>query len=108
VYAGCVKRIDGEPFLWKDLHWNIDKSELLRRTRTEEWNKALGKYCDDMDLVGEDRERAVARHKASACTAPRAAGSAATPFSRCRMIAYCGRACQKLDWAHHRRECDFV
>jgi hypothetical protein len=65
VYAGCVKRIDGEPFLSKDLHWKLDKSELLRRTG--EWNKALDKYSDDMDLVGEDRERAVARHKASAC-----------------------------------------
>ena len=24
---------------------------------------------------------------------------------RCRLIAYCGRSCQKLDWPHHKAEC---
>ena len=25
--------------------------------------------------------------------------------SRCKLIAYCGRSCHKLDWPHHKAEC---
>jgi MYND finger len=114
VYAGCVERLDRPFFLWKDLHWKLDKSELLRRT--EAWNKALDRYCSDMDLVGEDRDRVVARHAANPCAPCGRDGCDAFEnevrefprCSRCKMIAYCGRACQKMDWAHHGRTCRLV
>ena len=61
VYIGCVERLEF-PFLWDDAHAEHDLSELLRRAR--EWNQALGKYCDDVGLVGEERARVVDRHTA--------------------------------------------
>jgi MYND finger len=111
VYAGCVNHLSGEPFLWKDLHWHLDKSELLKRT--EAWNKALDKYCDDMDLVGEEREQVIARHKANPCAPCGRVGCDALESevrefprcSRCKEISYCGLACQKMDWAAHRPVC---
>jgi hypothetical protein len=54
VYAGVVDRID-DCFTWNDLHWRLDKVELLQRKK--KWNEALGKYCDDMGLTGAEREK---------------------------------------------------
>jgi MYND finger len=110
VYAGCIDRLD-DPFLWRDVHWDVDRAELLRRTH--EWNDALQAYCDDADLVGEERERVFRKHKANPCGP---CGHAACPnvesevrefqrCAKCKRIAYCGRACQKRDWAHHRTVC---
>jgi MYND finger len=115
VYARVACRaftiLNGEFFLWKDLHWHLDKSELLKRT--EAWNKALDKYCDDVDLVGEERERVIARHRANPCAPCGRVGCDALESevrefprcSRCKEISYCGRACQKMDWAAHRPVC---
>jgi hypothetical protein len=65
VYAGCVNSLGDEQFLWKDVHWHLDKSELLKRA--EMWNKALDKYCDNSGLLGEEREQVIPRHKANPC-----------------------------------------
>jgi MYND finger len=110
VYAGCLDRLD-DGFLWKDTHWKLDKTVLLRRV--EEWNRALQKYCDDEGLVGEERERVVAKHTANPCTPCGRVGCDAFEkevrefqrCSRCKAIAYCGRECQKLDWPGHRPFC---
>jgi MYND finger len=112
VYAGCLDRLGvGEGFFWKDTHWKLDKSELLRQVK--EWNKALEKYCDDEGLAGEERERVVARHTANPCAPCGRSGCDAFEqdvrefrrCSRCKAIAYCGRTCQKLDWSNHRPFC---
>jgi MYND finger len=110
VYAGCLERLESG-FFWKDLHWRLDKSELL--CRTDEWNEALQKYCDDAGLVGGVRETVVAKHTANPCAPCGRVGCDAFErdvrefqrCSRCKSIAYCGRACQKLDWAEHRKTC---
>jgi MYND finger len=111
VYAGCLDRLDEGSF-WKSTHWKLDKTELLRRTK--EWNKALKKYCDDEGLVGEERERVIALHTANPCAPCGRVGCDAFErkkvrefrrCSRCKAIAYCGRAGQKLDWGEHRHVC---
>jgi hypothetical protein len=38
VYAGCMERLES-PFFWRDLHWKLDKSELLAQAKS--WNVAL-------------------------------------------------------------------
>jgi MYND finger len=111
VYAGCLERLDRSCFFWKDLHWGLDRSELLERAK--ERNKALQEYCDDMGLVGEERELVVAKHKANPCAPCGRSGCDAFEeevrefqrCSRCKSIAYCGRTCQKIDWAEHRKIC---
>jgi hypothetical protein len=62
VYAGCIERIDNW-FQRKDLHWQIEKPELLQRVK--EWNKALEKYCDDKGLSGATREEVIQKHTAN-------------------------------------------
>jgi MYND finger len=92
-------------------HWRLDNSELL--TRVEEWNKALEEYCNDEGLVGEETERVMAKHSANPCAPCGRMGCDAFEkevrefrrCSRCKSIAYCDRACQKLDWAEHRKTC---
>jgi MYND finger len=111
VYAGCLERLGNDCFFWKDLHWGLDTSELLIRTKA--WNKALHEYCDDAGLVGEERDRVVAKHTANPRAPCGRPGCAAFEkevrefqrCSRCKSIAYCGRACQKMDWAEHRKAC---
>jgi MYND finger len=110
VYAGCLERLK-TPFFWKDLHWKLDKSELLARAKR--WNNALDTYCDDVGLVGAERDRVVAKHRANPCAPCGRAGCDAFEkevrefqrCSRCKTISYCGRACQKEDWAEHRKCC---
>jgi MYND finger len=110
VYLGCLERID-KPFVWRDLHWRLDKTELLRRTR--EWNQALEAYCDDAGLVGVERERVIAQHTAHPCAPCGRVGCQAFESepkeyrrcSRCKSIAYCGRTCQLMDWHQHRGQC---
>jgi MYND finger len=110
VYAGCLDRLD-KPFFWFDLHWGVDRTELLRRVR--EWNQALQKYCDDMELAGKERERVVARHSANPCAPCAYAGCSAIETrvrdfqrcGRCRWVAYCWRKCQQMDWDEHRKVC---
>jgi hypothetical protein len=42
VYAGVIDCMDtGSFFMWNDLHWRLDKAELLERTK--EWNEARWK-----------------------------------------------------------------
>jgi MYND finger len=110
VYLGCMEKLD-KAFVWRDLHWRLDKSELLRRTR--EWNEALEAYCDDAGLVGGDRERVVAQHTANPCAPCGRVGCQAFESEpkefrrclRCKSIAYCGRECQMMDWHQHRGHC---
>jgi hypothetical protein len=116
VYAGVVDRLDkcdvdrlDKHFVWNDLHWRLDKVELLRRTK--EWNEALEKYCDDMSLTGAEREAVVQKHTANPCapcsnpscnkweTEPKEFKTC----SRCKCVAYCSSDCQKKDWkAQHK------
>jgi MYND finger len=110
VYLGCLERID-KPFVWRDLHWRLDKSELLRRTR--EWNEALEAYCNDAGLVRVERDRVIAQHTAHPCAPCGRVGCHAFETepkeyrrcSRCKSIAYCGRTCQVMDWHQHRGQC---
>jgi hypothetical protein len=111
VYAGVVDRID-DFFVWNDLHWRLDKVELLHRTK--EWNEALEQYCDDMALTGAEREAIVQRHTANPC-APCSNPSCSNwetkakefkSCSICKAVAYCSRDCQKKDWkAQHKSTC---
>jgi hypothetical protein len=111
VYASVVDRIYN-CFTWNDLHWQLDKVELLQRTK--EWNEALGKYCDDMGLAGAEREAVVTKHTANPC-APCANPSCKNwekepkefkSCSVCKSVAYCSRDCQKKDWkAQHKSNC---
>jgi hypothetical protein len=111
VYAGVVDRLD-DFFVWNDLHWRLDKVELLQRA--EEWNEALEKYCDDMGLTGAEREAVVLKHTASLCApcsnpACNKWETKAKEFkscSACKAVAYCCRDCQKKDWkAQHKATC---
>jgi hypothetical protein len=111
VYAGIVDRIDNY-FMWNDLHWRLDKVELLRRTK--EWNEGLEKYCDDTGLTGAEREAVVQKHTANPC-APCSTASCNKwetepkefqTCSRCKSVAYCSRDCQKKDWkTQHKFTC---
>jgi MYND finger len=104
VYAGCLER---SGVFWNDLHWGLDKPELLHQT--QEWNKALQEYCEGTGLAGE----VVAKHTANPCAPCGRVGCTAFEkevrefqrCSRCKSIAYCGRTCQKMDWAEHRMIC---
>jgi MYND finger len=110
VYLGCLERLT-KAFVWRDLHWRLDKSELLRRTR--EWNEALEAYCDDAGLVGDERDRVIEQHMAIPCAPCGRVGCSAfetypKEFPRCswcKSIAYCCRKCQKEDWHQHLRQC---
>jgi MYND finger len=112
VYAGCLENLDNPLFFWKDVHWDLDRSELLRRAR--DWNAALQKYCDDVGLQGEERNVVVEKHTAHPCGPCGFVGCTAIEtevreFQRCagcRSIAYCGRSCQGRDWAEHRKVCE--
>jgi hypothetical protein len=64
VYAACLERLD-EPFFWTDVHWDLDRSALVRQAA--EWNQALHKYCDDAGLAGDERDRVFATHRANPC-----------------------------------------
>jgi MYND finger len=110
VYAECMDRL-AEPFYWKDVHWDVDKPELLRRA--DLWNSMLLQYCDDAGLVGEGREWVVKVHRANPCAPCGCVGcneveEKVREFQRCgqcKRIAYCSRACQKKDWAAHKQAC---
>jgi MYND finger len=111
VYVGCYKRLH-RPIAWVDVHWDLDRAELLRRARN--WNEALQKYCDDMGLQGEERERVVEKHTANPCAPCGFIGCDAfetrvREFERCaqcKAIAYCGRRCQRKDWDEHQKLCN--
>jgi MYND finger len=113
VYHGCVERLkaENEFFTWTDLHWHLEEPELLRQSQA--WNKALEAYCDDKGFVGEERARVVAKHTANPCAPCGRVGCDAFETepkefprcSRCKAIAYCGRECQTMAWAEHRKVC---
>jgi MYND finger len=114
VYAGCLERLaddDDDFFLWTDLHWKVDTSELVRRARA--WNTALKKCCLCMGLEGEEKAHVLAMHKADPCAPCGRVGCDAFKkqpkefqrCSRCKLIAYCSPECQKLDWTEHRKMC---
>jgi hypothetical protein len=110
VVAGCVERI-GDPFIWVNVHWPLDKSEILLRVK--EWNEALEKYCDDVGLTGDERAAVVKKHTASPC-APCANPScdkveeSVKQFKRCgrcKHVSYCSGECQRGDWHLHKKSC---
>jgi hypothetical protein len=110
VYAGCMERIDNE-FYWSDVHWGLEKAELL--TRVKEWNEALCKFCDDRGLTGSERQSAIEMHQATPyapCGNPRC-NKVETKVkeylkcSRCKMIAFCSRECQRDAWTIHKKSC---
>jgi tetratricopeptide (TPR) repeat protein len=49
--------------------------------------------------------RSAAARACRACSAPPAAGSKLRRCAACGRVAYCGGACQKGDWARHKRVC---
>jgi MYND finger len=110
VYAGCLERLE-TPFFWKDVHWDLDQSELLRQAG--EWNAALLRYLDDEGVEGDERERVVAKHAANPCGPCGYSGCDAfetqvREFERCatcKAISYCRRRCQVLDWDEHESQC---
>ena len=110
VYTGVMERLDNY-FHWTDIHYMIEKAELLRPV--EEWNNALEVYCDDMGLVGAERERIIRNHTASpfapcanlACTNVETSVKQYSRCANCKSIAYCSRECQREDWQVHRRDC---
>jgi hypothetical protein len=111
VYVGVMERIENW-FEWNDLHWALPKSELIQRTK--EWNHALLQYCNDLNLIGIERDQVIKTHTASAL-AP-CANPACHEFevdiksfakcSRCKKVAYCSRACQGDHWKlSHKKNC---
>jgi hypothetical protein len=110
VYAGCLERID-RWFSWTDLHWGVEKAELVKRT--EEWNAALEQYADDEGLTGETRVEVVEKHTANPLAPCGNIGcdvyeTKIKEFQRCagcRKIAYCSRKCQKGHWKQHKTVC---
>jgi MYND finger len=110
AYLGCLERLD-KAFVWRDLHWRLDKSELVRRTR--KWNQALKNYCDDARLVGEERKLVMMKHTANprapcgrvGCHAFETEPKEFARCSRCKSIAYCSRSCQLMDWDDHCGKC---
>jgi MYND finger len=111
VYAGCLERLGRPLYVWMDVHWNRDRTTLLRQVR--EWNAALEKYCDDVGLQGEERELVVHRHTANPCGPCGFIGCDAFETkvrefewcAQCKAIAYCSRRCQRKDWAEHSKIC---
>lgn len=110
VYAGCLERLDNW-FFWNDLHWQLEKSELLQRVK--EWNDALEGYCSDKGLTGAARQAVVNKHRANPlapCANPRCSvwEKEVKEFQRCgrcRKVAYCSRDCQVGDWKKHKAQC---
>jgi hypothetical protein len=110
VFAGCLERIDNG-FFWTDVHWEIEKAELL--IRVKEWNEALNKFCDDRRLTGSKRKSTIEKHQATPyapCGNPRC-NKVETKVkeylkcSRCKAIAFCSRECQRDAWTIHKKSC---
>ena len=107
IYVGIMERIENW-FGWTDLHWHLPKAELIQRSR--EWNEALGKYCDDMGLVGKKRQQAIKIHTASplapcanpGCNKFEVEVKGFAKCSRCKRVAYCSVKCQKAHWKSHK------
>jgi len=111
VVSGIFERIP-DSFLWFDLHWAIDKAELL--TRVKEWNDALEQYCVDVGLTGTRRRAVVELHTASpyapcanpACDKIETKVKEYQRCARCKEIGYCSRACQAAHWRkEHKTTC---
>ena len=110
VYAGTVERLD-EYFLHRADHWILKAAEL--KIRVSEWNEALNRYCNDMQLYGEERERTIAVHKASTlapcanpdCNKKEKAVKGFHSCSGCHTVAYCSRSCQRSHRGLHKIVC---
>jgi hypothetical protein len=110
VYAGCIERID-DFFCWSDVHWSLEKAELL--IRVKEWNEALKKFCDDKGLTGSVRQSAIEKHQATpyapcgnpSCNKIETKVKEYLKCSRCKMIAFCSRECQRETWTIHKKIC---
>ena len=110
VVAGTMERIDNF-FQWSDVHWSVDKIELL--LRVDEWNTALELYCNDQGLSGAKREAVVAKHTAgpyapcgnALCNLYETEVKEFRRCSVCKKISYCCVACQRQDWKRHKQQC---
>jgi hypothetical protein len=110
VVQDCMKRLS-VPFKWFDLHWPLEKAELLRRT--EEWNTALEHYCNDEGLAGPEREAVIAMHRACpfapcahhTCSHVEKKVKQYLKCSSCKLVAYCSRQCQVDHWKTHKPFC---
>ena len=101
IYAGIMKQMDKEQFFqWNDLHWQMPKPELLKRTG--EWNTALEQYYNSKGLAGMERKEVIKIHKASEfapCANPECHEveekvKGFIKCKRCRKVGYCSRPCQ--------------
>lgn len=93
VVAGVMDRLDS-PFRWIDIHWRLEKAELLPQVK--EWNTALEQYCNDEGLSGPERAAVVAKHTASpfapcanpACSNVEKKVKECKRCSTCKSVAY--------------------
>jgi hypothetical protein len=65
------------PFFWRDLHWKLDKSELLAQAKN--WNIALQQYC--LTWVWKTTRGTAWSPRTGPTRAPPAGGWTATPSS---------------------------
>jgi len=117
VYSGVYEEIDrmvgpGKCFMWTNLHWKLDESELL--VRTKEWNAALQSFCSKQTSWTEEHRREMIRiHTASplapcgcpSCDETERQVKEYKKCSRCRQIAYCSVNCQRNHWKEHKKDC---
>ena len=117
VFSGVYEEIDrmvgpGKCFMWINLHWKLDESELL--VRAKEWNAALQSFCSKETSWTEEHRREMIRiHTASplapcgcpSCDETERQVKEYKKCSRCRHIAYCSVNCQRNHWREHKKDC---
>ena len=111
VFVGCVERLGDRWFYWNDLHWQLEKSELL--VRTKEWNKALEEYVNDEGITGEERDAIIKKHQANPLAhvltclvwCGKHKSSSFSDAEDVKQLHIASHNCQRDHWKHHKPEC---